>query len=229
MFNVILDNEIDNDSEIKVVKRPSIPCPKRKYREIEIEGRDGKLYEDLETYEDIEISVEYNFLSNDYNNIMRKVKKWILNKTKLKFSDDLEYFYKIQKISIEGNERVWKRLGRFSTKFTCKPFSYLEDGLNSITLTGNSLYNDYYISEPIYNITGNGMCTLTVNGKTMVANVGGNLTIDTELMLAYRQDGIMQNTSVTGKYEDLKLAEGDNSISITNGFILSVVPNWRVV
>ena len=70
------------------------------------------------------------------------------------------------------------------------------------------------------------MCTLTVNGNEMTANVGQNLTIDTDLMIAYRQDGTLQNTAVTGDYEDLYLVPGDNVISITSGFDLKIIPNW---
>lgn len=88
-------------------------------------------------------------------------------------------------------------------------------------------YNPYDICHPIYKITGNGICTLTVNGKAMKATVGQNLTIDTERMIAYRKDGTMMNTSVSGDYEDLYLKPGENEISITQGFTLTVIPNWR--
>ena len=82
---------------------------------------------------------------------------------------------------------------------------------------------------PVYKITGNGGCTLTVNGKAMKATVGQNLTINTELMIAYRTDGTLQNGKVTGDYEDLYLLEGENQISITKGFDLKVIPNWRCI
>ena len=68
---------------------------------------------------------------------------------------------------------------------------------------------------------------LTVNGNKMTANVGQNLTIDTDLMIAYRTDGTSQNTEVTGEYEDLWLPPGENSVSVTAGFSLTVIPNWR--
>ena len=46
-------------------------------------------------------------------------------------------------------------------------------------------------------------------------------------MIAYRTDGTMQNTSLTGDYEDLYLIEGENKVSITSGFVLKIIPNWR--
>ena len=63
----------------------------------------------------------------------------------------------------------------------------------------------------------------------MTANVGQNLTIDTDLMIAYRQDGTLQNTAITGDYEDLYLLPGENVINITSGFNLSVSPKWRTL
>ena len=53
--------------------------------------------------------------------------------------------------------------------------------------------------------------------------------IDTERMIAYRTDGTIQNTAVMGEYEDLYLQEGDNEILATDGFEISIIPNWRVL
>ena len=63
----------------------------------------------------------------------------------------------------------------------------------------------------------------------MSATVGQNLTIDTDLMIAYRMDGDINNIAVTGNYEDLWLQEGENTISITSGYDLSIIPNWRTL
>ena len=46
-------------------------------------------------------------------------------------------------------------------------------------------------------------------------------------MIAYQMDGTMENTSVTGDYEDLYLKPGYNEIEITEGFEAKVIPNWR--
>ena len=90
-------------------------------------------------------------------------------------------------------------------------------------------YNPYDMSKPEYKITGEGLCALTVNGKTMKANVGQNLTINTELMLSYREDGAIMNSSVTGEYKDLYLKPGENRISVSSGFSITIKPNWRYI
>ena len=43
----------------------------------------------------------------------------------------------------------------------------------------------------------------------------------------HRSDGTLNNTAVTGNYEDLVLIEGDNKVTITDGFDLKVIPYWR--
>ncbi len=60
----------------------------------------------------------------------------------------------------------------------------------------------------------------------MTANVGQNLTIDTDRMVAYREDE-PGDTAVTGDYEDLYIPQGDVEILVSAGFDLQVTPNWR--
>ena len=198
------------------------------YEEIEIEGR-GKLYR--ERYlDDITIEVEFNFISEKgkWNDSFRKAKAWINNieDNKLKFSDDLGYFYKVNKAEITSSERVLRRIGRFTVTFTCEPYMYLEDGARAIELP-TFLYNFYEKTQPIYVVEGEGLFVMQINGKTIKANVGQNLTIDTKLGLCYRKDGTMQNTALTGNYEDMYLQNGKNTFSYTSSFKVSIIPNWR--
>ena len=91
------------------------------------------------------------------------------------------------------------------------------------------IFNNCDISKPIYFIKGEGICYLVVNGSEVKCNVGQNLTINTFLELSYREDGSLQNTSINGDYKDLYLIEGKNEISITEGFDLKIIPNWRCI
>lgn len=198
------------------------------YEEIEIEGR-GKLYRE-KFLDDINIEVEFNFISDKdkWNDTFRKAKLWInnFNENKLKFSDDLGYFYRVNKVEISTTERMYKKLGKFTVVFTCEPYMYLEDGTRAIELP-MLLYNFYEKTQPIYIVEGEGFFSMQINGKTIKANVGQNLTIDTKLGLCYREDGTMQNTALIGNYEDMYLQNGENTFSYTSGFKVSIVPNWR--
>lgn len=210
------------------VRRPDIPAPKLRVIETEIPGRDGVLTESDGDYAPITISIEFNFLRtpDTWASTFRAAKKWLQGTGKLELSDDQDYFYRVYYCRIDDCERTSRKIGKFTAEFHCQPHTYRKDGETEVE-NPTYLYNFGAISHPIYKITGEGMCTLTVNGRSMTANVGQNITIDTDAMLAYREDGTIQNTSVTGDYENLYLTEGDNSISITDGFRLAVIPNWR--
>ena len=112
-----------------------------------------------------------------------------------------------------------------TASFTCEGYAYNLDGQRETdTLT---LYNPYSVSHPVYYITGEGVCEIAVNDKSMTADVGQNLVIDTDKCISYRVDGTMMNTAVTGDYENLYLQEGENVVTVTDGFTVSIVPGWR--
>lgn len=214
--------------ELLPVRRPDIPAPELRITETEIPGRDGVLTESDGDYAPITISIEFNFMRSPdaWASTFRAAKKWLQGSGKLELSDDQDYFYRVYYCKIDDCERTSRKIGKFTVEFHCQPYMYQKDGEMEVE-NPTSLYNFGAVSRPIYKITGEGMCTLTVNEKSMTANIGQNITIDTDAMLAYRKDGTLQNTSVTGDYEDLYLQPGDNDISITEGFTLSVIPNWR--
>lgn len=220
-----------NNSEIGIyATRPNLPAANRKKTSFKIPGRDGELYIHENSVEDIVISIKFGFYceQSKWMDYYRKAKKWLLTKIsgKLVLSDDPDFFYKVKSVYIGTAERTVKEIGEFKADFICDGFQYLKSGLFEYGKE-DVLYNPFSLSKPIYKITGEGVCELTVNGKTVRANIGQNIVIDTEKMIAYRNDGTLQNTKITGDYEDLYLQECDNSISITSGFALKVIPNWR--
>lgn len=225
-FNGILGSNIG----VFATKYPSIPPAIEKVEQIEIPGRSGKLQIKKRNFEETEIPIEFNYIGKEemWNERWRMVKQWLSERdTELKFGDNGEFFYRISRVQLGVNERVTKRIGRFSATFVTKDgLSYYQSGKRPINVS-EAIHNPGIFSQPIYKITGEGMCVLTVNEKIMTANVSGNLTIDTERMIAYREDGILRNTAISGNYEDVYLQEGKNIISITEGFECKVIPRWR--
>lgn len=229
-YYIVFNGQTNIDTGVLIKTRPSKPSTTMKYEEIEAPGRDGLLYKE-KGYGDIDISISFNFVSKTpekWDKDFRKVKKWLLgNEDKnLKFSDDLEVFYKVNKVTIETPERVMKRLGRFTVTFTCEPYVYLEDGKDEVNLT-NNIYNYNEISKPIYLIYGEGYLNLNVNGKVINVNVGQKIIIDTNLGLCFREDGSINNVALKGMYKDLYLKEGENTFSWTGSFQIKIIPNWR--
>ena len=223
-YFILYNDETNLDIDLLIVNRPSKPAPIMEYEEVKVPG--GKTLYREKGYKDIDITISFNFISKEsWDDDFRRMKKWLLNEgnNKLKFSDDFEVYYKVNKVTIDTPERVIKRIGRFNVTFTCEPYIYRdidEIELNSV------LYNDYLISKPIYRIVGEGYLTLNMNNKVIKANVGQELIIDTDKGLCYRE-GIVNNVALEGKYEDMYLLEGENNFNWPESFKIYITPNLR--
>lgn len=228
-YFILFNGKTSLDVNLKVESRPSKPSPVKRYEEIEVPGRDGLLYRD-KGYGDIEIPIAFNFISNNPNQWdkdFRKIKKWLLGNedSTIRFSDDLEVFYKVNKVTIETPERIIRRFGRLKVVFTCEPYIYYIDGKEEIKLE-RKIINSDLIARPIYRVIGEGILTLTINGKSIKVNVGQELIIDTDKGLCYR-DNVINNVALKGNYEDMYLLEGDNTFNWNSGFSIYITPNWR--
>lgn len=231
MYDIQFNGKTGISVGVIVQSRTNIPAAEKIYETIDIPGRDGVMHRDTGTVKDIKIEASLAFREQDPDTWMEKfraVKKWLLSSAnnKLSFTDDQNYFYRVKKVVIGNAERIVKRQGKMTVEFWCEGYMYLQIGTKEQQLSA-LLNNPGERCWPVYKIAGEGMCTVTINGKQIKANVGQNLTIDTERKLAYRTDGTMQNTSISGNYEDMALDPGKNSISVTGGFVLTAIPNWR--
>ena len=229
-YSFEFNNETSVSHEIYVQSRQDVPGKERKITYTVVGGKEETISDRNTFYENTEISLEcaYRIDPADWNRKRRMIGKWLSGAGELTFSDDPEVYWKVKDIQISKFERPLKKHATFTVKFICSPFEYIAEG-KEFRSPKDVYFNPYDLSHPEYKITGEGVCTLTVNGKKMKANIGQNLTINTDLMLAYREDGSIMNTSVTGDYEDLYLKPGENSISVSSGFSLTVKPNWRCI
>lgn len=229
-FFIIYNGKMNTEMNVTVRQRPDMPTPQREYETIKVEGMDGELYEDKETYEDIQVEVEFNFRAEpeEWQSRFRKIKGWLHGDEdhRLIMSDDMEYFYNVKKVEIADTERVIKRIGRFKATFTCEPYAYKKSGTEIIDLE-SILVNEYEKTYPVYYIYGKGKIALTVNGNTVNADVDNRITIDTKLGLCYTETDIMENTVLMGDYDDIILQKGTNTFKYTKGFEVRIKPNWR--
>lgn len=230
MYDIYVDGKSCVRNGILPISRPNISAPVKKINEYEVLGRDGKLYEDTEFYEDIEISVSFNYMvdKNRWFEMFRRCKKFFKNVKELQFSDDVNFYYRIKKVDIKTDERTSKRLGKFDVTFIFDPYTYLINGKNKIPLQKN-LMNFFEKCKPIYLIHGEGLCNLNVNGHVAICNVSGTLKIDTDLKLSYRDNGELANTAVKCDYDELVFKEENNTLSATDGFVVEIIPNWRCI
>ena len=231
-FTVTYNNITDKSVGVHAVTRPSVPAPVRDVNVSRIAGRDSAYYDDVGTVADIAIKIVFGFTKSPdtWTTQYRALKKWLLSGSDgayLKFSDDTGYHYKVHNVEITETERMSRMIGQVEAVFYCDGYTYLDSGDTQINLAA-TIANNYALCHPLYKITGNGACTLTVNSKTFVISaVSTGVDIDTDAMLSIGSNSVWVNTGVTGDYEDLYLKPGNNSLSITSGFTCKIVPRWR--
>lgn len=217
--------------------------PEKRIQRFLVPGRDGELYRDSGNYKDIEIKVTLGFKTDDageWNKKYRDIKEWLRikkNGSRLILGNDLEYFYKVKAVKLATPERVAFRYGEMIVTFTADPYQYLVDGENPIAIRSGDHFYTPFDCNPVYKITGEGTIHLNVNdesGSMLSANVGGNITIDTDRLLCYRatEQGIVYANSDLGglkEIKDLRFKAGDNFIRMMNwgDKTVELIPNWR--
>lgn len=235
-FYMILNNKTNNDIGVDIIKRPSIPAPKEKVKVIEIDGREN-LYVKTGIYEDITFTIDFNYSSEkNFNQVWRNFKKWLLKleDNKLIFSDDLDYFYKVNDIEIFENARQeLYEFGSTTVNITVNPYMYEINGLDSV-LNPSSIYNQGCLSKPLYRIKGEGNITIKVNGVDILINIGQEAVINTDLQQCFKADQLINLVIRQGSFEDLYLQEGNNTFVYTvatGGRIdsIEIIPNYRTL
>lgn len=232
MFAVTYNNKTDAQIGCHAKSRPSIPAPAQKVSITLIAGRDGSYFDPEDTVSDIVIPVTFSFRKQNKNlwhTVYRAIKAWLLtseDRNILSFSDDPGFHYRVKNVQISSAERIAWTIGEVTAMFTCDGYTYLDSGDDAVNLTA-TLQNDHALCMPIYELTGNGAFTLTVNGNTMTGTCSSNLTIDTERMLALQSGATWFNTTVAGDYQGLWLVPGQNTLSITSGITCRIRPQWR--
>ncbi|GAA0865988.1 distal tail protein Dit [Paraclostridium tenue] len=234
MFNkyYLIFNDLNSyeDFGLSIVKRPDIPNPTLKKTTKEVPGRDGLLYEVLGGYEDIVISVEFNFIEKiNIKERFRQVKAWIsgIQNDKLIFSDDLDWFYKVVDVKLNGNfETILRMKGSFKIDFTCRAFMYSIDGDEFEEIYNNYQIVNYYMeSKPIIRIHGLGMIDININNKKFKVDVNEEVYIDSELELAYKTVDDPFNL-IEGDFPVFE--KGMNKINYSgNVFKFEIKPRWR--
>lgn len=215
---------------VRFLDFPEIESGTEIIEEKQIPGRAGTLSVRTGKYTDTTITNSMEFCCkslHEYGTKLEAVKRWLQKTKRVSYTDDEDNYYNVKKVTITAR-RKHGFYCHLTVVFTCEPFVYLKAGDHETEIgTRKLLMNAYSWAQPLYRIVGSGLCEISVNGKSVTADVSQNLTIDTALMIAYKKDGTAQNTVVTGNYEDLYLQEEENVVTVTKGFRVYVTPRWR--
>lgn len=219
-------------SELKVYAKelPDMPAAKRAYEEIVVSGRNGVYLRDLGRYETTELPIDMNYIGSPqmWHERWRKIQEWLSETNgELVLSDDPDYYLKVTRVNLSNNVHRGKRIGDFTATFVLKDgLYYLRTGKEKYDIT-DVLWNPGEQCCPNYYISGVGTCVISINNRIFEVTINGSVIIDSERQLIYSEDKQVINNIAKGDYKNLLLEKGENLISISEGFGIKVVPNWR--
>jgi len=228
----ILINDIDLFQEYKLStpERPNIPTPQMRYKVIEVEGMDGSYTQEI-GYSDISFSINFNVIKRGTNikALLRTLKGLFMNANKLVFTDELDMFYKVKRITIGDIQNEYITYGYFTVNFECDPFTYESNVQDISNLTGNLTItnNATYKSLPIITVEYTANSTITWNGNIieLMTSPTNEITINSTIKDAYFTN-INMNNYMKGSFPILEV--GDNIISFSSSISgITISPNWR--
>ncbi|QGG47354.1 distal tail protein Dit [Heliorestis convoluta] len=220
------------DFGLVIVKRPTLPSPKRRVHFMDIPGRHSAVRYDEKTYEDITVLVECALLARkNLVNRLDAIKGWLFaaGESDLIFSFQDDKKYRAQVVNAIDFTQVYRYASTFPILFHCRPFKYaLVNNMITITASGQDVYNPGTVeSEPVLTIFGQGNVTVTINGERIeLFDVNGKIIVNAELKDCYDDALQNRNNQMAGNFPILK--RGDNHITWTgNVQKIELLPNWR--
>lgn len=219
----IYNNISSEDMGIMVNELPPITKAPRDINKIPIPGRDGYLSEDFGTYQGTVKPCECTILDIG---MVDQVLAWLDGSGEVIFSNQLDRKYQACIINQIPFNRIIRKWYKFIVIFDCQPFGVmLENSIITITVPKTIYNGGTQRSKPVIKVYGSGTINLVINGSTIIlTNVSGDVTIDSQMMDAYKGT-VLKNNDMKGEFPILEV--GANTISWTGTVTkLEITPNW---
>lgn len=223
MYDIEFKNETGKSYGMIFKDSPRITFSKNKYRSTAVNGKIGDLVSLISGKSNAIIECDFWIISDELHESIRKISQWLSGSGKLFFSDNTDAYYEVLVVESVQTTKKTLKVGSCTVKFVVFPYEFLNDGQRERALIE---YNGCSECLPTYRIKGNGQCVLSVNGKSFIVDVPGTIIIDTRRMQSYKADMTNANTLAKGNYEDLIIPNGNVNITISDGFELTIIPNW---
>ena len=207
--------------------------PKRKYEEIEIPGRNGKLLIDEGTYENQKIPYDAYIIKNFAINIDTFRNELLSQGGYQRLEDTIhpEEFRMAMALPFAVDMKGVLKAGTFTIEFDAKPQRFLKSGEISREFQASGIiYNPTrFGSKPLLRVYGSSAGTVGIGSQTItVSSVNEYVDIDCELMNAFK--GAINcngNVSFSGNIE---IPSGRSGIAFTGGISRVIVtPRWYTI
>lgn len=219
-----------DDHKLYPKGRYEVPTAEKDIEYIDIRGRHGSLTKKY-GYKDIPFLVTFFIHAEPFKTAFRKAKPFLLGAKTIQVDDDDEIFHKVKSVKVNPAENLMKTFGEFEVEFILDPFQY-ELSNEPRTITARTVItNEGYESEPIMTVHCTGTGKVYVNDVPItIKDINGTITIDSEMMNAYRKGTSITNLNnhMVGDFPVLR--HGSNTISF-DGDIgkIELIKNWRWV
>lgn len=246
---LIIDGKSSLDYGLFISGKGAYSSPAKRYSEVEIPGRNGKLLLDTENYFD-NISVSYEaFMYEDPEKVYAKYSyKEIMDHRTLReklgalraflgsrngyfrledtyHPDEYRLAYYVGDISPTMSDNL--HVASFTLTFVCKPQRFLKSGESTIATTSTlSLRNPtMFNSNPIIRAYGKGNFTIG-SVKVTINNADQYTDVDCDLMECYKGATNCNNNVVLNNGIFPYLSPGENRISMSGITKLEITPRW---
>ncbi len=212
-------------------------APQRDIEKIEVPGRNGSLIIDNERYKDDEQS--YNGIiydSNRFDEYISAFRSLILSDAGYKRLEDTFKPDEYRMAHFSGDFspktiRMWKKMGKFEIRFTCKPQRYLKLGekTNEFTSSGALFNPSLQDALPMIRVFGWGQIDIGDYGIYIGHNQLPYVDIDCERMDAY-YNNINCNNMISLESDFPILKRGETEITFDSTItMLQIVPRWWMI
>ena len=231
MLNYFIWKGINSLEQGIYCSNPDITISQKNMEKIIIPGRSGFMTIDNDSHRFVTKTLECRLVDKSR---MESIIGWLEGSGKIIFSDEPDKYYKAVINRAVPIKYLLDRYRAFVLSFDCQPFKYNVSAQNDKLEINTNLFKFYgkgtIESEPVITVYGDGNISLSVNGKNITLSaVSGNVTINSEIMDAYK-GSLNMNNNMSGDFPALLSGGEENIISYAgNVSKLEVIPNWRWV
>lgn len=228
-----------DEFDLRIQNKTVYSAPKYDASAIAIPGRDGDLLNPSGRFGNVGVSYTCYVPAKSIQELSDKltgIKNWLYDDVN-KYHDLTDsYDGRFKRRAVFNNKLdisdEARKIGVFTISFSCLPFRYLLDGLETVIAnSATTLTNPFsFSSKPYLKIYGSGGGTLVIqNGEGnriwSLTDIDEYVEIDSELMNCFKGTEL-KNGSVSGDGFP-EFSKGDNVLSFSDGITrVEIVPRW---
>lgn len=188
MSTITFKNVVSSDIGIMINRVVVPPSSVEDYQMISIPGRQEPLRSDLKTRQPIMITAEATIVED---NMLRQIYSTFQGVGQLIISTEPDKYYNAS-AQVITPDNIARYMHKITLGFECMPFAYaVSNDPVELEISGSAASIEIggsYYCQPIYQITGSGDITLSVNSASLFTlyNVDGYVTVDTALMMCHK-------------------------------------------